>query len=237
MLVCPSTSQPCVAASASVSCMLRKKKDEVVSPTTPPPLPLLSSTTGRRRARAKGAALAGHGPQGAGGRGVAAPRGPPGGFGNGALFCVSIGLDTIWRGVGWAVSHQTHVRAWSVDRIHPTHPPRNPTPTTAKTQTKQIRLLLAAGLEPSSRDEDGRTAAEAALLSGHLKAFELLASRAAAAIVPPPPLHHPQGAGKEGGGGSAAGQQGTDEGGEVAGADKTPLHAAAECGSVAAVLR
>ena len=79
------------------------------------------------------------------------------------------------------------------------------------------------------------------MLSGHLKAFELLTSRAAAAIVPPPPMHPPGSGGTQGGeGGGGGGEQvaGGEQGGlEGGGADKTPLHAAAECGSVAAVLR
>lgn len=110
----------------------------------------------------------------------------------------------------------------------------NPPP---KNTNNQLRLLLAAGLEATSRDEDGRTAAEAALMSGHLKAFELLTSRAAAAIVPPPPLPGQGGEGGGGGGGAGAvvaGEEGVEAG---MGPDKTPLHAAAECGSVAAVLR
>ena len=40
-----------------------------------------------------------------------------------------------------------------------------------------IRLLLAAGVEIQARDEEGHTAAEVALMSGHLKAFEMLRAK------------------------------------------------------------
>ena len=102
----------------------------------------------------------------------------------------------------------------------------------------QLRLLLAAGLEAATRDEDGRTAAEAALMNGHLKAFEVLSSNSKAAaplVAPPNPAEAPTAA-------VAAAQQvvegedGLLENGEGAPV-KTPLHAAAECGSVAAVRR
>ncbi|GAB5036658.1 ankyrin domain protein [Nannochloropsis oceanica] len=88
-----------------------------------------------------------------------------------------------------------------------------------------LRMLLAAGLggELPVRDEEGHTAAEVALMSGHLKAFEMLVARSRSKMQ----------TGKEEE--VEDGDTGMDEEGMPP--PKTPLHAAAECGSLEAVLR
>lgn len=69
-------------------------------------------------------------------------------------YCVD-GCVCVWRQRSTRDVH-TPSRSHPFFSSLPTHP-------------KQLRLLLAAGLEVVARDEDGRTAAEAALMSGHLK--------------------------------------------------------------------
>jgi hypothetical protein len=112
-----------------------------------------------------------------------------------------------------------------------------------------LRLLLAAGLSARAPDKDGRRPAEVALLNGHMKAFELLDAAGGGRQRARMPAADGQGQGQgqgqadgQPGGGEQEGGQGQGPGeGEGEGdmalglGGKTPLHAAAECGSVEAI--